>query len=131
MTRVGWMVSLAAAAGLAGCGGGDEPGGGGNRCTPGTTAAFTITASGVSPAAVCVLPNGTVTFTNGDSVAHEIQSSGICSELNLGAIAPGASKGATFAAVAVCTFRDAGAPNDTRFQGTVAVTTAPAEGPGY
>jgi hypothetical protein len=130
MTRVAWGVSLAAVAGLAGCGGGEEAGGGG-RCTPGPSAAFTLMSSGVSPAAVCVLPNGSVTFTNGDSVAHDIQSSGVCSELDLGAIAPGASKSATFAAVGVCTFRDAGAPSDTRFQGTVAVTTVQAEGPGY
>jgi plastocyanin len=98
---------------------------------PGPSAAITITSAGVAPKAVCVLPGGTVTFTNSDTVQHDIQSGTTCTELNLGVIAPAGSKSATLPTAAICPFHDAGAPSNTALQGTVAVTTAPATGPGY
>ena len=133
MRRAAMAAMGAAVLGLASCGegGGTTGGGGGNTCTPGTTAAFSIAASGVSPRAVCVLPGGTVRFSNNDTVAHDIQSDGSCAELNLGSIAPGSSRSATFPTIGNCGFRDAGAPTNTAFQGLVAVTDAPATGPGY
>lgn len=126
---IGLVVSLAVPL-LAACGGGGNDGGNGT-CTPGPAATIRITSSGVSPMAVCVLPTGTVTFTNNDSVAHDIESGATCTELNLGSIAASQSKAATFPTTQVCPFHDAGAPSNTAFQGTVAVTSAPAQGPGY
>jgi plastocyanin len=116
---------------LGACGGGAGDGGGSGTCTPGSTASIRITSSGVSPTAVCVLPGGTVTFTNNDSAAHDIESGATCTELNLGSIAAAQSKSATLPTVEVCPFHDAGAPSNMAFQGTVAVTSAPAQGPGY
>jgi hypothetical protein len=124
------FVAIAMVAGALACGGGGSSGGSGGSCTPGSTASMTLTSSGVSPKAVCVLPGGTVTFTNNDAAAHDIEGSG-CTELNLGPIAPAASKSATFPTSETCTFHDAGSPSNAAFQGTVAVTSAPASGPGY
>ncbi len=128
-TRSG--LALPAVMALLGACGGDDTGDGSGSCTPGASAAFTITSTGVSPKAVCVLPGGSVTFTNNDAVPHDIQSGGVCTELNLGVIAPSASATAMFPVTQVCTFHDAGAPSNAAFQGTVAVTSAPATGPGY
>ena len=124
---------IATAALLDACGGSSDGGGGGGVCTPGTTAAVSITAAGVSPKAVCVLPvTGAVTFTNNDTVAHTIQDSGTtCPQLNLGPIAAGGGTATTaaFPTVAVCQYRDQAAPTDAKFQGIVGVTTGPQ--PGY
>ncbi len=133
MGRASITALAATALGLAACGGssGTTTGGGTGSCTPGTTATFNIASTGVSPKAVCVLPGGTVRFNNNDTVAHDIQSDGSCAELDLGSIAPASFKSATFPNLGNCGFRDAGAPTATAFQGTVAVTDAPATGPGY
>jgi plastocyanin len=85
----------------------------------------------VSPLAVCVLPGGTVTFTNSDTVPHDIQSGTACPELNLGPIPPSQDRAVTFPAVGVCTYRDQNDPANAAFQGTVAVADAPVIGPGY
>lgn len=126
-------VPLAAAGLAVGCGGGGGGGGGGGSgsCTPGASASISITAGGVTPKAVCVLPSGTVTVTNSDAVAHDIESGGSCTELNLGSIAAGAQRTVTLPTTEVCSFHDAGNPSNAAFQGTVAVTSAPASGPGY
>lgn len=123
LARCGVVLLLGACGG-----GGEEPGGG--SCTPGPSAAIGITSAGVAPKAVCVLPAGTVTFTNNDSVAHDIESTS-CTELALGSIAPAASAPATFPAAKVCSFHDTTKPGNAAFEGTVAVTTGPATGPGY
>jgi plastocyanin len=104
---------------------------GGTRCTPGATAAVAIAASGVTPKAVCMLPGGTVTFSNSDTVAHDIQSGAGCPLLNLGPIAAQASATATLPTVATCAYHDENDPTNAAFQGTVAVTNAPVGGPGY
>jgi plastocyanin len=119
---------------LAACGGGTSSTQGNGGCTPGQSAAVTIAASGVSPKAVCVLPNGTVTFTNHDTVAHAIEESpqiAACTGLNLGSIAAGQAATAPFPTAATCTYHDSSVPNDDAFKGTVAVTNVPATGPGY
>lgn len=128
-SAISFVPAAMVAAALA-CGGGSSGGGSGGSCTPGPSASVAITSSGVSPKAVCVLPSGSVTFTNNDTVAHDIQGSG-CTELNLGSIAPAGTKSATFSTTETCTFHDAGSPSNAAFQGTVAVTSAPASGPGY
>jgi plastocyanin len=85
----------------------------------------------VNPKAVCVLPGGTVKFTNGDTVAHDIESGAACTALNLGPIAAAAQATATMPTTGTCAFHDQDDPSSTAFQGTVAVTNAPVTGPGY
>jgi plastocyanin len=132
--RLGTFGTLIAAALLGACGGGSSSSQGNGSCTPGQSAGVAIASTGVSPKAVCVLPGGTVTFTNGDTVAHDMEQSGSvtgCSGLNLGSIAAGQAATAPFPAAATCTFEDAGHATDDKFHGTVAVSSGPTTGPGY
>ncbi len=135
MTRTGWRASTAGAAAviavLAACGGGSSSTQGGGSCTPGTSASVTISSAGVAPKAVCVQPGGTVTFHNNDTAAHQIQSTGTCTELNLPSIAAGQSDTAMFSTTGTCTYQDATQAGNAAFQGTVAVSAAPTTGPGY
>lgn len=109
-----------AAALLAACGGSSSSGGGGG-CPP--TAGVTIASTGVTPQAVCILVGGTVTFTNSDTVSHDIESGATCTQLNLGPIAPGTSKTTVaFPAAASCPFHDQSNPTNAAFMGTVTVT---------
>jgi hypothetical protein len=131
MRRVG-VVGAVAAVVLGACGGSSSSSGGGT-CDPSDLKTMTLTSTGVTPKAQCILPSGTVNFVNNDTVAHDIAGDGAaCTALNLGAIAPATSKAATFTAtLQTCTFHDANAPGNTAFQGSVTVATAPATGPGY
>lgn len=127
--RIGSAFVLSAAVALCACGGSSNSGGG--SCNPGATAAFTIKSTGISPAANCVQPNGSVSFTNTDTSAHTVSSSD-CSELNaLGSVAPNnGSVTATFgAAQKTCTFSVT--PGTAAFLGTLGVTTVVQSGPGY
>ena len=121
------------AAALAACGGGGGGGGGAASCTPNTMASMTITAAGVTPINACVLPAGTVSFKNNDTVAHHIVFDvGGCP--TLAQIDPGATGSAVFPPVTSqlnCSFHDGAAPTNTAFQGTVAVTLATVSGGGY
>ncbi|HEY6002149.1 MAG TPA: hypothetical protein VIV57_04685 [Anaeromyxobacter sp.] len=129
--RLGIYLALSAAAAvLGGCGG---PSNGGGGCTPGASAAITIKSTGVSPTAVCVLPGGSVTFTNSDTVQqHEIVSDGTCPELDTGVLAQsGGTVTLVFPTAKTCAFHDSVNASNTAFQGTVAVTSAPVSGPGY
>jgi plastocyanin len=92
---------------------------------------MTIGSGGFSPRAVCVLPGGSVTIANGDTVAHDIESGLTCTELNLGPIEAGKSKTASFSTAQTCTFFDAAHSTDAAFQGTVAVSSGMTTGPGY
>ncbi len=130
MTRA-WILG-AVALGVAACGSDSSgTGTGGGTCTPTGAASITITSAGVAPKAVCVLPSGTVTFANNDTVAHDIESGTACPDLNVGSIPAGQTRVVTLPAAEVCGFHDAAAPTNTAFQGTVAVTSGPATGPGY
>jgi plastocyanin len=122
---------VAAVVMLGGCGGGGSSTSGSGTCTPGRTASVAVSATGFSPVAVCITPDGSVTFTNGDTVAHDIESGVTCTALNLGEIPAGQSKTATFPTETTCPFFDAAHSTDTAFQGTVAVSTNPTTGPGY
>lgn len=126
-------MTVIAGAILLGCGGSSDGGGNGTgTCTPEDTATITITGSGVTPTAVCVLPNGTVTFRNDDTASHDIQSGATCTQLNLGVIAAGGSATTEpFPTETVCQFRDELNPDNAAFQGLVAVTDTPGTGPGY
>lgn len=121
---VAWVVVLGA------CGGG-ESGGGDTVCNPSGSATMTLTASGVTPKAVCVLPGGTVTFRNNDTVAHDIAGDGACSALALTAIAPSTSRSTTFPTEQSCPFHEAASPTNEAFKGTVFVTPLPQSGPGH
>ncbi len=131
MERRSYGALIAAAAVIAACGGGSSSKQGNGSCQPGMTATVNITAGGVAPQAVCVLPNGTVTFNNGDTAAHDIESTGACTQLNLGSIAAGQSATAMFPTTATCTYQDAAHAGNAAFQGTVAVSTGTTTGPGY
>ncbi len=131
MERGAYGALIAAAALAAACGGGSSSKQGNGSCNPGQTATVNITANGVSPQAVCVQPNGTVTFNNTDTAAHDIQSTGTCAELNLGSIAAGQSATAMFPTTATCTYQDATHAGNAAFQGTVAVSSSMTTGPGY
>jgi len=132
--KVTWLATgaaLVALVALASCGGDGGGGGETGTCNPSSTAAITISASGVSPTAVCVLPGGTVTFTNSDSAQHDIEPIGNCPALALGQLAPSESKTATFSSAQICTFEDADNAGNAAFQGTVAVSQTTTTGPGY
>ncbi len=118
-----------AALSLVACGGGGG-GSGNSSCTPGTTASMSITASGLSPKAVCLLPGGTVTFDNTDAAAHDIESDGSCPALSLGSIAAGQKKSVALPDVQTCSIHDADNPTNAAFQGTVAVSSATTSGGG-
>ncbi len=132
--RAGACSTMIAAALIAGCGGGSSSSQGNGSCTPGQSASLSVASTGFSPQAVCVLPGGTVTFTNHDTAPHDVEETGTtagCTGLNLGSIAASQSATASFATAATCQFHDAAHASDAAFQGTVAVTTGPATGPGY
>jgi plastocyanin len=121
-----------AALSLGGCGGGSDTGGGTARCNPGTSASMTIRNTGLTPAAVCVVPTGTVTFTNQDTVPHDLVADDpSCTELNTGVMQPAASVPKTFPDAKTCAFHDNLNPAAAAFKGTVAVNAGQVEGPGY
>jgi hypothetical protein len=116
--RAALLPSFALAA-LAACGGSDSFGG----------ATITLTASGLSAAAVSVPSAGQIKFVNNDSASHQIASSN-CSELASGPLAHGASFIATLGAgPKSCSFSDGLNPSSTQFQGSVSVA-APGSGGG-
>jgi plastocyanin len=121
------LATVAAALGLAACGGG---GGGAATCTPGQSASMTIKSTGISPTNVCVLPAGSVTFTNSDAVPHHIEfDAATCPTVP--EIAAGSSQQATFPSTVMnCSFHDGNNPA-AAFSGTVAVTSAVVSGGGY
>lgn len=128
MKGMAFSIAMASAL-LGGCGASSSSGSG--TCTPGSTASVAITSTGFSPKAVCVLPGGSVTFTNTDSVAHDVESGQVCTQLNLGPIDAGQSRTVTFPTAETCTFADAAHTSDAAFQGTVAVSSGTTSGPGY
>ena len=113
------------------CGGDGGGGGGSNTCTPGSTAAISFSATGLSPQNACVLPGGTVAFTNNDTAAHSVvfDTQGCPT---VGNIAPGGGHvDATFPTQATCTFHDGANAANAAFRGTVAVTVGAVTGGGY
>ena len=124
------VLGVGAAAVMA-CGGGG--GGGGGLCNPTLTSQVTIASTGFTPSAVCVLPGGRITFVNGDSVQHHIESSdsGCSTQINLDISAgQSATTQPLTTAPVICTFHDS-ANASAAFQGTVAVSDAQVTGPGY
>lgn len=123
------FFALAAMA-LGACGGSSSSGSSGT-CNPSSFASMTLSSSGVSPKAVCVTPGGTVAFRNTDTVQHNVQGdTPACAVLNTGGIDPNTTKSVTLQTPQTCGFHDGDSAN-AAFDGTVAVTSAPATGPGY
>lgn len=129
-----WAVAGATAA-LVACGGGGGGGGGSGSvatCTPGQTAATTITATGLTPLNVCIRPTGVVTFRNDDTAAHQlVPETAPCPSGGLPSVAPGASVDVTFPTSGNCTFHDSAQPANAAFRGTVAVSQVTVSGGGY
>jgi plastocyanin len=123
---------VVAVAGLAACGSDTTSGGGGTPgCTLSSAGTVTISSTGVSPKAVCVIPGSTVTFTNADTVSHTLAPDAAtgCALLNVGPIAASQSVPVVFPAVLNCAYHDAASPTNTAFQGSVSVATPGT--PGY
>ena len=135
------MRSLAAvvafgALGLAACGGGGG-GGGGASCSPSSSATLTFTDTGFANGSnnACVLPSGTVTFTNAGAASHTVHfdtptSSCPTTPPQEVQIAASASSAVVFPNASVnCSFHIDN--NTTTQSGTVAVSTGTVSGGGY
>ena len=101
-------------------------GGGGGGSSTGTT--ITITGSGVSPKTLTVARGTQVTFTNNDSVSHEMASNPHpvhtdCPEINsVGFLSPGQTKmTANLNTVRSCGYHDHNRSTDTSLQGTIVI----------
>ena len=125
--RVAHCITLLVGTALLGACGGTSSSGGGAGCA--MTATASIAAAGVTPKAICVVPGGSVTFTNGDTAQHNMAVTGTSCPAGPGLLNPGASGTATFPTATACQFHDALAPTNTAFQGNIAVNAAPP--PGY
>jgi plastocyanin len=129
-----YLAAAAIALGSA-CGDGSDPapspttgsgGGGGGGSTSGTT--ITITSSGVSPKTLTVARGTQVTFTNNDSVSHQMESDPHpahtdCPEINsVGFISPGQSKmTGNLNTARSCGYHDHNRNTDTSLQGTIVI----------
>lgn len=123
MKTPAYLTSILAVTLLAACGG-SSSGGSGAGC--GTSVTVSIAATGVSLKTICVVPGGSVTFTNADTVSHTVAITGTGCPAGPGPLAPMASGTATFPTATTCQF-SAGAT--TAFQGTITVNANPP--PGY
>jgi plastocyanin len=91
-------------------------------------ASIAITASGLTPASVTIAAGQSVTFTNNDTVAHEIASEPVptyadCPSVNrVGRVEPGQSmQTGALTLMRSCGFLDLLRTNDSRWQGTIVV----------
>jgi plastocyanin len=130
-------IAAASAVGLAACGGsstapsggsGSGGSGGGGGSSTGTT--ITITSAGVSPKNLTVAQGTQVTFTNNDSVNHDIASDPHpihtdCPEINqVGFITPGQSKQTgNLNTVRTCGYHDHNLPSVSSLQGTITIVS--------
>jgi plastocyanin len=111
------------------CGGSSS--GGGDSCTPGSSATITITATGMSPQNACIQPGGSVTFTNSDTTQHDIEFQGSGCPTSPGGIQAGASKSTVFPTSQNCGYSDNTKAGVAAFTGTIAVSTQTQTGGGY
>ena len=120
----------------AGCGGGTSSpttptppssGGGGSGGT--TNPTVTITSAGVSPADITIAVGQRVTFTNSDSVEHQMYNDphpshdGNCPELNqIGSLRAGQSKeSGNFVTAKTCTYHDHLRPTSSTLKGRIVI----------
>ena len=101
-------------------------GGGGGGSSTGTT--ITITGSGVSPKTLTVARGTQVTFTNNDSVSHQMESDPHpthtdCPEINnVGFLSPGQTKiTGNLNTPRTCGYHDHNRNTDTSLQGTIVI----------
>jgi plastocyanin len=134
-----FAVAAALAVTFAACGGGGynqptspSPGGGSVGAT------ITITANGVSPKEVDIVPGQTVRFVNNDNRVREMLSTphlvhDDCPPTNsVGSLQPGANRNTgTFQTLRICGFHDHQNPDDNRFRGQINVGTREGPAPGY
>ncbi len=97
---------------------------------PGATAAtsvVTITSSGYVPKDTTITVGDTVTFTNGDSAAHEVTvkpTTGVTCTITPMVVQPGASQSCTFASAGNFSITDPNAKGNT-YRGTISVQALP------
>jgi len=116
--------------------GGSSPSTGTGPSTPTTTTpapppagpTITITAAGVSPKQLEIAVGSRVTFTNNDSVPHEMQSDPHpdhvdCPPINeVSALTPGQSRQTgVFGSARTCGYHDHGQSENTSLQGTIVI----------
>jgi len=128
VSRIALALAVAGALVVA-CGG--SGGGGGQTCTPTSSFTITITSTGMSPQNACVLPNGTVTFSNSDTVQHDIEFAGSGCPQSPGGIQPGSSAPVQFTTVQNCGYSDNSKQGVAAFTGTIAVSNETQTGGGY
>ncbi len=110
---------------LAACGGGPSS----SVDAPQASLTLTLSDTGVSPKDSSILGNGAVTIVNDDGFPHQIASNPSpeqidCPELNSPPLAPGDQFIANIAnRDGTCGFIDSLNPTDSKFQGTITVTT--------
>jgi len=93
----------------------------------GKTVTVTITKNGYVPKSVSIVPEDTVTFTNGDTVAHQVSfksSAGFTCTPNPLVLQPAASGSCVFHVAGSYSYSDPNTKGNT-FRGTITVTTPP------
>jgi plastocyanin len=86
-----------------------------------------VASTGVTPSSVTIAVGQSVTFSNVDAVAHDIQPNpgqpAGCAQVGAVASVPSGQQKLTnaFTAPVTCGYYDYGAPMDQRFQGTITV----------
>lgn len=115
----------------AGCGGASAPSSPSPATTGGgsTSATVTISSAGVSPIELILTAGQRVTFTNNDSVEHQMYDDphpshdGNCPELNqIGSLRPGESKeSGNFVAAKTCTYHDHLRPTSSTLKGRIVI----------
>jgi plastocyanin len=95
--------------------------------TPSNPNTITISASGVSPKELTVVPGTRVLFTNNDARPHDMASDphpehDTCRELNLGTLNPGQSRETlNLVTVRTCGFHDHDNPDNASLKGRIVV----------
>ena len=124
-------VLACAALMAAACGGGGGGGGGSSPTAPSPAPSgpqtITISAAGVSPQQVRIEVGQQVRFVNSNTRNMQVSSDPHptheqCPPVNeVGMLAPGQSRAATFTVRGTCSFHDHGNPDDGRFRGAILV----------
>ena len=102
---------------------------GGSGCP--TAAGVAISSTGFAPKSVCIVQGGTVTFSNTDTIGHDVEGvPTVCTLLNF-SVAPSASHPVTGTIPSTCGFADAAHLGDPAFFGTLIVGAGGGGGGGY
>jgi plastocyanin len=125
VAHVAGVLVVGLALGVAGCGGGDDTA---PSPTPNPATTITITSTGTSPKNLTVPRGSQVTFVNGDTAIHQMNSDphpahGDCPELNsVGFLNPGQSRSSgNLNTARTCGYHDHSNENNPSLQGTITV----------